>query len=131
MSNVKPHDVMKDALKIALAALVATAFGIGAIALATRSLSQGYAVVGKYQATIIAQVESPVAFYLAVSGMYALGLVLLAAGAVFLVAKGERRARLVSYLNTKVFAVRRGIRWLLVGVAILLGTLILLAFVRT
>ena len=95
MSNVRPHGIVRDTLKVAVPSVLAALCCVGFFVLGKNALSSGFVSVGKHNPITIGQLDSPVAFYLCVVSMFVFAIFFLAGSIAFWFVRGPRREHLV------------------------------------
>jgi hypothetical protein len=118
---------MRDSLKLFALSVVTAAIGVAALILARSTLQQGYAVVGRGTARVIALNESPLAFYASVAALVLIGLAAVVGAAILVFTRGQARRRAVAFVDARVFGVRPSIRWLAIGLTVLLVAFLFVA----
>jgi hypothetical protein len=122
----KVGDALKIWLVSALAAATSALFLFGA----AKAISIGHVRGRRYLTGLHTQADSPIVFYAVVVASCILGVLMFAASVVLATAKGQRRDRMMSYLDKNAFSVRPSVRWLLVAFLLLLCALAALIVFR-
>jgi hypothetical protein len=109
--------------------LLMGAFGFASISAAIQSLQQGHVTVGRRVAYQFTQIDSPFAFYLSVAVMLGFGLAGAITAIIFLFARAARSEAAMTYLDSNVFHIGKGVKNLLYGFLATVGIFTLIVLI--